>query len=131
MRLLALLLCLPLQAAQYAAPAGSRPALRRPGAASILPGGRIIAPMGQIHVTGPGAFGVAISPNGRTVVTANGGSNRYSLTVLERDKKGPWQVRHLVAPQRKKHRDEGSRKGSLRLAQRLHGRWRFRASGRL
>jgi YVTN family beta-propeller protein len=97
-----LLLAFPLQAAQYAAPAGKRPAIRRPGAASILPGGRIIAPFGSIHITGPGAFGLAISSNARTVVTANGGTDRYSLTVLDRDKKGPWQVRHLVASPRTK-----------------------------
>ena len=100
MRLLAIILCLPLDAAQYTAPAGTRPAIRRPGAATILPGGRIIAPLGSVHVTGPGAFGLAISPNGRTLVTANGGTDRYSLTVLERDKRGPWQVRHVVAPKK-------------------------------
>src|SRR5579872_2995104 len=91
---------MPLLAAQYAAPAGNRPAIRRPGAAGILPGGRIIAPIGQLHITGPGPFGLAISSSGRVVVSANGGTDRYSLTVLERDKKGPWQVRHVVAPRR-------------------------------
>src|SRR5262249_39777066 len=102
LRVLSLLLCLPLYGAQYAAPAGTRPAIRRPGAATILPGGRVIAPMGHVHVTGPGAFGLAISPNGRTLVTSNGGENRYSLTILERDKKGPWTLRHLVAPKKEK-----------------------------
>jgi YVTN family beta-propeller protein len=102
LRLLAVIFCLTLDAAEYSAPAGIRPAIRRPGAASILPGGRIIAPMGSVHVTGPGAFGLAMSPNGRTVVTVNGGSTRYSLSVFERDKKGPWQVRHIVAPRREK-----------------------------
>jgi YVTN family beta-propeller protein len=107
LRLLAILLCVRLDAAQFSAPAGTRPAIRRPGAASILPGGRIIAPHGQVHATGPGAFGVAISPNRRTVVTANGGTDRYSLTVLEREKTGPWQIRHLVAPKRNHNEPEG------------------------
>src|SRR4029450_10168928 len=53
-----------LAAAQYSAPAGTRPALRRPGAASILPGGRIIAPLGIQYITGPGPFGLARSPGG-------------------------------------------------------------------
>src|ERR1035437_10756619 len=49
----------PLFAADYAAPAGVRPAARRPGAESILPGGRIVASLGQQYTTGPGPFGLA------------------------------------------------------------------------
>jgi YVTN family beta-propeller protein len=85
------------EALHYASPAGKRYALRRPGAASILPGGRIIAPLGQQQITGPGAFGLAISPNGRHVLTANGGPNRYSLSILRGEKSG-WLVKHVVAP---------------------------------
>lgn len=84
-------------AADYAAPAGTRPAMRRPGAESILPGGRIIAPLGRQYSTGPGPFGLAVSPNGKIVVSANGGPNRYSLTFLER-RGAYWQVRHSVTP---------------------------------
>jgi YVTN family beta-propeller protein len=75
-----------------------RTAIRRPGAASVLPGGRIIAPLGSQFVTGPGPFGIAVSPSGRTVVSANGGPDKYSLTILERDKKGTWTSRHFLAP---------------------------------
>ena len=53
---LLLLLAVVSQAAEYAAPAGVRPAIRRPGAASILPGGRMIIPIGIQYVTGPGPF---------------------------------------------------------------------------
>jgi YVTN family beta-propeller protein len=88
-------------AANYSAPAGIRYALRRPGAASILPGGRILAPLGQQQITGPGAFGIAISPNGRYVVTANGGPGRYSLTILQRSRQG-WSAKHVVAPRGEK-----------------------------
>ena len=84
-------------AADYATPAGQFPALRRPGAASILPGGRVVLPLGELHATGPGPFGLAVSPNGRTVVTANGGPQRFSFTVLEKGKQR-WEVRHLLAP---------------------------------
>jgi YVTN family beta-propeller protein len=80
----------------YSAPAGIRPALRRPGA-SILPGGRIVSPLGDQYVTGPGAFGLAVSPSGKTVVTSNGGPGRNSLTILDRDRNGHWQGRQLVA----------------------------------
>ncbi|HTM50488.1 MAG TPA: alkaline phosphatase family protein [Bryobacteraceae bacterium] len=99
----ALLLLIPalLAAAEYAAPAGARPALRRPGAASILPGGRIIAPLGIQYVTGPGPFGLAVSPRGRSIVSANSGPERFSLTVLEREKGKRRLVRHIVAPAKK------------------------------
>ena len=85
-------------AQSYSAPAGIRPAVRRPGAASILPGGRVVAPLGQQVPTGPGPFGLVVSASGHTVVSSNGGPNHYSLTVMERDRKGPWTVRNLVAP---------------------------------
>ncbi|HTT64631.1 MAG TPA: bifunctional YncE family protein/alkaline phosphatase family protein [Bryobacteraceae bacterium] len=104
MRYLLLFLSLPVCAAEYSAPAGIRPALRRPGAASILPGGRIISPLGRQFVTGPGPFGLAISASGKTLASANSGPDRFSLTVLEREKDGAWQVHQLVAPRKKKPR---------------------------
>src|SRR5882724_6835904 len=87
-------------AAEYSAPAGQRPAIRRPGAASILPGGRIIAPLGIQYISGPGPFGLAISPKGKTIVSANSCPERFSLTILESEK-GRRVVRHLVAPAKK------------------------------
>ncbi|MGD0665988.1 MAG: bifunctional YncE family protein/alkaline phosphatase family protein [Bryobacteraceae bacterium] len=87
-----------ISAQSYTAPAGDRPALRRSGP-SILPGGRIIAPLGEEYVTGPGPFGIAVSASGRTVVTANGGPFRYSYTVLEQvSREGGWHVEQAVAP---------------------------------
>jgi YVTN family beta-propeller protein len=91
-----LLLVMGAEAAHYSTPAGTRPALRRPGAASILPGGRIITPLGRQFITGPGAFGIAISPGGRRIVTADGGPRRYALTVLDRSS-SPWRLSHHVA----------------------------------
>ena len=87
---------LPVTAQTYSAPAGIRPALRRP-ASSILPGGRIITPLGEQHSTGSGPFGLVVSASGNTVVTSNGGPGRNSLTVMERGKGGDWEVRQLVA----------------------------------
>lgn len=85
-------------AQSYTAPAGDRPALRRNGP-SILPGGRIIAPLGDEYATGPGAFGLAVSASGRTVVTADGGPFHYSLTLLQRESRdGRWQISQAVAP---------------------------------
>ncbi|MCS7044333.1 MAG: hypothetical protein NZR01_16225 [Bryobacteraceae bacterium] len=88
-------------AADFRPPAGTRPAARRPGAETILPGGRILTPLGRQFNTGPGAFGLAVSPDGRLAVTANGGPSRFSLSVLDMSSE-PWRMRELRA----KARDE-------------------------
>jgi DNA-binding beta-propeller fold protein YncE len=98
-----------LYAAEYRAPAGPRPAMRRPGASSILPGGRIVAPLGSQHATGPGPFGLAVSPNGRIVVTVDGGPGRSSLTVLERERNG-WVSQRITAARKQDEGDEGDEK---------------------
>jgi YVTN family beta-propeller protein len=105
--LLAASLCAPGE--DFRPPAGTRPAARRPGAESILPGGRMISPLGRQFQTGPGAFGLAISPDGKLAVTANGGPHRSSLTVLDMTGRN-WQVRQLDAGRRSAPR-EGAEDG--------------------
>jgi YVTN family beta-propeller protein len=80
----------------YTLPAGIRQANRRAGA-SILPGGRVISPLGQQFPTGAGAFGMAVSPAGRTVITANGGQGGNSLTILEQNRDGDWHASQILA----------------------------------
>jgi len=80
----------------FSAPAGIRPALRKIGG-SILPGGRVISPLGEQHVTGAGPFGLLIGPSGRTVVTANGGPGPNSFTVLDHERSGRWSAQTFVA----------------------------------
>ncbi len=82
-------------------PAGDRPAHRAVSGESILPGGRVITPLGDQFFTGPGPFGIAISPSGKTVVAADGGPNRYALTILEGNS-----VRHLAAHRKRDNDDE-------------------------
>jgi len=89
-----------LPGADYRTPAGDQTAARRPGATTVLPGGRIVTPYGEQHATGPGPFGLAVSPDGNTVVSADGGPNRYSLTVLERLDNARWTVKALRAQER-------------------------------
>lgn len=82
-------------AADYRTPAGTRPARRtEEGAGTILPGGRLLSPFGVEYTTGPGPFGLAISPGAQRVVTANGGPDRFSLSILERTGDG-WRIRTL------------------------------------
>ncbi len=94
-----LALCAVAHAADFAAPAATRTPFRSLTGESILPGGRLLHPLGQQYMTGPGPFGLAINPAGNVLVSANGGPDRYSLTVLEKDK-GRWISRHLVAPRK-------------------------------
>lgn len=84
------------QASHYETPGGNRPAIRRIGTTSILPGGRVLAPLGRQLVTGPGPFGLALSEMGR-IVTVNLGPERLSVTFLEVDRKGTWESHQLLA----------------------------------
>ena len=79
-------------------PAGTRPAHRSDSGPSILPGGRQITPLGGQFYTGPGPFGLAVSPNGKMAVTADGGPNRYALSILDNSDKPA--IRHLNTSRR-------------------------------
>ncbi|MCU1263320.1 MAG: beta-propeller repeat protein, partial [Bryobacterales bacterium] len=82
------------QASHYEAPAGDRAPIRsRTGA--VLPGGRLLAPLGKQLKTGPGPFGLSISPSGK-IATANIGPERLSVTVLQLDRKGVWLMHNLL-----------------------------------
>lgn len=95
---LTLLLAGGLIAADYRTPAGQTPPIPRPGAVSVLPGGRMLEPLGRQFATGPGPIGIAISPNGSRIATANTGPDESSLTMLQRDSNERYRVSHLAAP---------------------------------
>lgn len=78
-------LMLSLVAGEFRTPAGTETAAKRPGALTILPGGRYVTPYGQTTITGPGPFGIAVNAKADLVVSADGGPNRFSLTVVRRE----------------------------------------------
>ncbi|HLW77397.1 MAG TPA: hypothetical protein VKS01_10435, partial [Bryobacteraceae bacterium] len=93
-------------AQNYQTPAGNRPATRtEAGAGTILPGGRLLSPFGTESTTGPGPFGLAVSPAGDRVVTANGGPDRFSLSFLEKIG-SEWKIRQLAMAKKDKDGDE-------------------------
>lgn len=94
-------------AADYGAPAGTRPAIAHRGLPSILPGGRIIVPTGRQFATGPGPFGMAISPDHKTLVTANSGPERFSITAIELGKNTPIERNFVASIERPKDKDRG------------------------
>jgi YVTN family beta-propeller protein len=57
-----------------------------------------VSPLGAEYPTGPGAFGLAVSPSGRMVMSSNTGPGLNSLTLLDRQKSGEWEVRQIVPP---------------------------------
>ncbi len=94
-------------AAEYRTPAGTRPAQRtEEGAGTVLPGGRLLSPYGTEYTTGPGPFGLAVSPAGSRIVTADGGPDRFSLSFLEKPE-NEWKLRRR---QLSRKRDADDRK---------------------
>ena len=89
-------LCALAAAEWYAAPAGLRPAMRNVGA-SILPGGRIVAPAGDQYFTGPDPFGLALSPSGKELATASAGWDDSIAIVMERTATGRWEITQPAA----------------------------------
>jgi YVTN family beta-propeller protein len=68
---------------------------------TVLPGGRLLRPYGVQIETGPGPFGLAVSPRG-TVATADIGYERFGITVIDPVGKNPalikdWRERHIWA----------------------------------
>jgi len=92
-------------AADYRPPAGTRPVVKRPGGESIIPGGRFTAPLGRQYQTGPGPWGLAISPNGKRVVSADGGPRGFSLTLLDHRAEG-WRIERREASRKKDEEPE-------------------------
>jgi len=92
------LVCLfAITSADYRAPAGTRPPLRRAGAETVLPGGRVITPLGRHIPVGAGTAALAVNPRGNIVVTVNTGPPVFSVTVTERRDRSRWEVKQYAA----------------------------------
>lgn len=81
--LLGLLLYYSAAAQQISAPAGSEYAQINKNGATVLPNGRIVTPMGKQFTTAPHPYGLVLSPDGNVAVTANSGTNPFSITILK------------------------------------------------
>ena len=64
------------------APAGQRPTARHPEGATVIPNGRFLTPAGRSVTTAPHPYGLVLSPDGHTAVTANSGTAPFSLSVV-------------------------------------------------
>ena len=71
----------------YGAPAGKRPATQHVTIdgldAAVLPSGRLVTPAGtEVSVGAPKPFGLALSPDGKTLATINSGITPFSVTLI-------------------------------------------------
>ncbi|MFD2573589.1 bifunctional YncE family protein/alkaline phosphatase family protein [Spirosoma soli] len=89
MRLTFLFLFLPLsifaqptQRYVITAPAGSEYTKIDKAGRTVLPNGRFITPRGRQIQTAPHPYGLVLSPDGKSVVTANSGINPFSISIL-------------------------------------------------
>jgi DNA-binding beta-propeller fold protein YncE len=64
------------------APAGDRRVKIDVSGETILPNGRLITPLGRHVKVAPHPYGLALSPDGKTLVTANSGTNPFSASII-------------------------------------------------
>ena len=64
------------------APAGNLPARIDRAGKTVLPNGRFITPRGRQIETAPHPYGLIISSDGRTAITANSGINPFSISII-------------------------------------------------
>jgi DNA-binding beta-propeller fold protein YncE len=64
------------------APAVNRPVRIDAGGETVLPNGRLITPLGKHVKVAPHPYGLALSPDGKTLVTANSGTSPFSISIL-------------------------------------------------
>jgi DNA-binding beta-propeller fold protein YncE len=64
------------------APAGERATTIEKEGTTVIPNGRLISPAGKSIITAPHPYGLTLSPDGQTAVTANSGVNPLSVTIV-------------------------------------------------
>jgi len=79
---------LPAEAAQtlksrlLQAPAGRLPVRIAPRGVTVLPNGRLLTPSGKQVKVAPHPYGLALSPDGKTLVTVNSGTHPFSASIV-------------------------------------------------
>ncbi len=64
------------------APAGTRVTHIHRSAVTVLPSGRLITPRGVQVTVAPHPYGLALSPNGKTLITVNSGTAPFSISII-------------------------------------------------
>ena len=61
---------------------------------SVIPNGRFIEPLGRQIMVAPHPFGLALSPDGKTIITSNSGVGPFSISII-RDYNSSPQVQQI------------------------------------
>lgn len=72
----------PAVALDLRAPAVDRPTRIDPAGETVLPNGRLVTPRGKQVRVAPHPYGLALSPDGKTLVTANSGTSPFSISIV-------------------------------------------------
>src|SRR6478736_9954519 len=64
------------------APAGDRYTSINKEGETVIPNGRLITPMGKQIFVAPHPFGLTLSPDGKTIITANSGVGPFSISII-------------------------------------------------
>ncbi len=64
------------------APAGSQYTLINRDGTTVIPNGRLITPTGKQITVAPHPFGLTLSPDGKTIITANSGVGPFSISII-------------------------------------------------
>lgn len=67
----------------YESPSGERYVVIQTEGETVLPHGRILTPQGRQYRIPPHPFGMAMSADGKVLVTVNGGTGPFSITVVK------------------------------------------------
>jgi len=77
------------------APAGDRYVSIDQQGETIIPNGRMVAPAGNSIVVAPHPYGLTLSPDGNTAVTANSGTGPLSITIIRNILSGTPEVQQV------------------------------------
>ncbi len=83
------------QSWEIIAPAENLPTFIDKNHPSVIPNGRFIEPRGKQIMTAPHPFGLVISPDGKTAVTANSGIVPFSISIIQNILEENPQVRQI------------------------------------
>lgn len=77
------------------APAGERFVSIDQSGETVIPNGRLLTPSGKSIVVAPHPYGLTLSPDGNTAVTANSGTSPLSITIIRNILSGAPEVRQI------------------------------------
>lgn len=76
-------------------PADSMPTRIDKQGTTVIPNGRMLTPLGKQLVVAPHPYGMILSPDGNTLVTANSGTSPLSITIIRNFKGANPQVQQI------------------------------------